>query len=71
MEEYEPLCLYEKVPREGIVIRIDDDPIAEAFKLKTTSFKLGEALLYDDVNYVDIEVQQGDYDAVEEPSTEA
>lgn len=68
MEEYEPLCLYEKVPREGIVIRIDDDPIAEAFKLKTTSFKLGEALLYDDANYVDIEVQQGDYDTVEEPS---
>lgn len=72
MEEYEPLCLYEKVPREGIVIRIDDDPISEAFKLKTTSFKLGEALLYDDANYVDIEVQQGDYDAVEEPTaTEA
>ena len=61
MEEYEPLCLYQKVPREGIVVRIDDDPIPEAFKLKTTSFKLAEALLYDDVNYVDIEVQEGDY----------
>ena len=71
MEEYEPLCLYEKVPREGIVIRIDDDPISEAFKLKTTSFKLGEALLYDDANYVDIEVQQGNHDQVEEPSNEA
>lgn len=71
MEEYEPLCLYEKVPREGIVIRIDDDPISEAFKLKTTSFKLGEALLYDDANYVDIEVQQGNYDQVEEPASEA
>ena len=61
MEEYEPLCLYQKVPREGIVIRIDDDPVREAFKLKTASFALGEAVLYDDADYVDIEVQQGDY----------
>ena len=61
MEEYEPLCLYQQVPREGIVIRIDDDPIREAFKLKTASFALGEAVLYDDAEYVDIEVQQGDY----------
>lgn len=62
MEEYEPLCTHEKVPREGIVLRIDDDPIREAFKLKTTSFTLGEAVLYDDDDYVDMEVQQGDYD---------
>ena len=66
MEDYEPLCTGCKVPREGIVIRIDDDPINEAFKLKTTSFALGEALLYDDDSYQDIEVQQGDYESVEE-----
>lgn len=61
MEDYEPMCTDCKVPREGIVLRIDDDPINEAFKLKTTSFALGEALLYDDDSYQDIEVQQGDY----------
>ena len=61
MEEYEPLCVGCKVPREGIVIRIDDDPINEAFKLKTNSFKIGEAILYDDDSYQDIEVQQSDY----------
>ena len=61
MEDYEPLCVGCKVPREGIVIRIDDDPINEAFKLKTTSFALGEALLYDDDSYQDIEVQEADY----------
>ena len=66
MEDYEPLCTGCKVPREGIVLRIDDDPIKEAFKLKTTSFALGEALLYDDDNYQDIEVQQGDYESVKE-----
>ena len=66
MEEYEPLCVNQKVPREGIVLRIDNDPIKEAFKLKTTSFMLGEALLYDDDDYQDIEVQEGDYDPVEE-----
>ena len=67
MEDYEPLCLYQQVPREGIVLRIDNDPIREAFKLKTASFALGEALLYDDADYVDIEVQQGDYETVDEP----
>lgn len=66
MEDYEPMCTDCKVPREGICIRIDDDPILENFKLKTTSFALGEALLYDDDSYQDIEVQQGDYEAVEE-----
>lgn len=37
MEKREPLCK-NKVPREGIVLRISYDPIAEAFKLKTTAF---------------------------------
>lgn len=61
MEEYEPLCTDIKVPREGICLRIDDDPILENFKLKTTSFALGEAILYDDDDYQDIEVQEGEY----------
>ena len=65
MEEYEPLCTDIKVPREGICLRIDDDPILENFKLKTTSFALGEAILYDDDDYQDIEVQEGEYDPVE------
>ena len=38
MEKNEPLCKYHKVPREGIVIRIMNDPIAEAFKLKCLNF---------------------------------
>ena len=66
MEEYEPLCTDIKVPREGICLRIDNDPILENFKLKTTSFALGEAILYDDDNYQDIEVQQGDYESFED-----
>ena len=65
MEEYEPMCK-NKVPREGICLRLDDDPILENFKLKTTAFELGEALLYDDDDYQDIEVQQGDYEPVTE-----
>jgi hypothetical protein len=42
MEELEPLC-NNKTPREGIVLRIVDDPIAEAFKLKCISFLEKEA----------------------------
>ena len=38
MEDYEPMCTDCKVPREGIVIRIDDDPTNEAFKLKCCAF---------------------------------
>lgn len=37
MELNEPLCK-NKVPREGIVVRIDNDPVNEAFKLKTDKF---------------------------------
>ena len=36
MEQNEPLCK-NKVPREGIVIRIDDDIFPRAFKLKTAA----------------------------------
>jgi len=42
MEMDEPLCV-NKLPREGIVVRIYDDPIAEAFKLKTVRFLHKEA----------------------------
>lgn len=42
MEELEPLC-NTKTPREGIVLRIEGDPIAEAFKLKCVSFLEKEA----------------------------
>ena len=56
MEENEPLCVI-KVPREGICIRKFQDPINECFKLKTQSFKLKEALQYDE-GEVDIEAAQ-------------
>lgn len=46
MELDEPLC-NNKVPREGICIRIDDDPIAECFKLKTFAFLKKEQLKMD------------------------
>ena len=36
-----------KAPREGIVIRIDDDPISEAFKLKTMRHYAMEAEQHD------------------------
>lgn len=54
MEKNEPLC-NNKVPREGIVLRIDDDPIAEAFKLKCIKFLSKEAESIDKGNYNDIE----------------
>ena len=44
MEENEPLCK-NKVPREGICLRIDDDPINECFKLKCAKFLLKEGEL--------------------------
>lgn len=34
-ELHEPLCRHPKAPREGIVVRIDGDPEARAWKLKT------------------------------------
>lgn len=56
MEENEYLCK-SKVPREGICIRKFNDPLRECFKLKTQSFKLKEALQYDE-GEVDIEAAQ-------------
>ena len=63
MEEYEPLCKI-KVPREGIVIRIDDDPVNEAFKLKCVRF-LGLEKEAMDKGEVDIEMTQGYGDSAE------
>lgn len=54
MEKDEPLCK-NKVPREGIVIRIDGDKTAEAFKLKTTAFLLREQKAID-AGTVDVEM---------------
>lgn len=55
MEELEPMCT-NKVPREGIVLRIDNDPFAEAFKLKCLAFREREAKAMDK-GEVDIEMQ--------------
>lgn len=57
MEENEPMCIH-KVPREGLVIRKDNDVLKEAFKLKTMKFRNKEAKEYDSGN-VDIETEQG------------
>lgn len=56
MEENEPMCR-NSVPREGIVIRIDDDPVAEAFKLKCLKF-LGKEAKQIDKGYIDPESKE-------------
>lgn len=56
MELDEPMCKH-KVPREGIVVRIDNDKFAEAFKLKTYKFLGKEAELVDK-GEVDMEMEQ-------------
>lgn len=55
MEENEPMCR-SKVPREGIVIRIANDPIKEAFKLKCLKF-LGKEAQEVDKGNVDAEME--------------
>lgn len=57
MEENEPLC-NNKVPREGFVLRKVNDPIAEAWKLKTTKFFFRERDLLDK-GEVDNEMVEG------------
>lgn len=57
MEQDEPLCR-NKVPREGICLRIDNDPVNECFKLKTLRFLGKEAELMDK-GEVDLEMQDG------------
>lgn len=54
MELREPLCK-NKVYREGVVLRIDNDPNAEAFKLKSDGFLSHESVEIDKGN-VDIEM---------------
>ena len=56
MEELEPMCK-NKVPREGVVVRIMDDPFVEAFKLKTLAFREREAKSIDK-GEVDIEMEE-------------
>ena len=53
MEKDEPLCKT-KVPREGFVLRKANDPVAEAWKLKTDKFFFRERDLVDS-GEVDIE----------------
>lgn len=57
MEKDEPLCK-NRVPREGICLRIDGDPVAECFKLKTMRFLGKEAELIDK-GEVDLEMGEG------------
>lgn len=57
MEMLEPLCRNE-VPREGIVIRIDDDEFPEAFKVKTDLFRSWERNQVDN-GEIDIEMLEG------------
>ena len=57
MEQNEPLCK-NKVPREGIVLRINDDVVPEAFKLKCLKFLGKEAELMDKGEVEDIEMLQ-------------
>ena len=57
LEQTEPMN-NKKVPREGIVLRKDGDPIAEAFKLKANAFLFKEAEAIDK-GEVDIEMSEG------------
>jgi hypothetical protein len=57
MEKNEPLCK-NKVPREGIVLRIDNDHMKEAFKLKCLKFLKRESEEIDNGTYEDIEVSE-------------
>ena len=55
MELDEPMCK-NKVPREGVVVRIEGDAKVEAFKLKADAFKFREAKQMDK-GEVDMEMQ--------------
>ena len=57
MEQMEPMCI-NKVPVEGFVIRKANDPIKEAWKLKTDAFRMREAKQID-AGEVDIEMAEG------------
>jgi hypothetical protein len=51
------MCI-NKVPREGFVIRKANDPIKEAWKLKTDAFRMREAKQID-AGEVDMEMAEG------------
>lgn len=55
MEMNEPMCF--NVPREGIVVRISDDPVAEAFKLKCIKF-LEKEMKQIDQGEIDVEMKE-------------
>jgi hypothetical protein len=57
MELMEPLCV-NVVPREGLIIRKDNDKVPEAFKLKTDAFKAKERQQIDE-GIVDSETVEG------------
>lgn len=57
MEELEPLCV-NKVPREGLVIRVDHDKVPRAYKLKTVAFRDFEQKQID-AGEVDSEMDEG------------
>lgn len=54
MELDEPMCKI-KVPREGICLRIENDPVKECFKLKTIAFHKKESADIDK-GVIDIEM---------------
>ena len=56
IEKREPLCTGHKVPREGVVVRIEGDEVPEAFKLKSLAFLEQEKKAIDK-GEVDIEMQ--------------
>lgn len=56
IEQREPLCR-NKVPREGVVVRIQGDEVAEAFKLKSLAFLEREKKAIDK-GEVDMEMQE-------------
>jgi hypothetical protein len=55
MEMNEPHCR-NVVPREGIIVRIENDPIKEAFKLKCLKFLGKEAAEMDKGETTDMEM---------------
>lgn len=57
LEELEPLCR-NKVPREGICLRINDDPVKECFKLKALAFLQKEAKDIDKGDTSDMEMME-------------
>ena len=64
MEQNEPKCR-NNVPREGIVLRIANDPLKEAFKLKCNKFLAMEGKMIDE-GVVDMESSMR-YDSEETP----